>query len=236
MTVEKRIEKMEMELARAKHRNRLMLAGVMLTFVLLTAAMTAGVASREDVVRAKRFVVVDVNDKPRASLAVDSDGTKLTLFDKNGKVRVCLGVIEDGPPALFLYDENEKNRVGLGIIEDGPGLVLSDERGNVRASLGVGKNAQELRFFNDNKKTSVGLKGTEDMRVFSMCDNKGNPRTLLSVSKNGPMLSLVDENGTPRACLGINKTTTPNGKIVSYPESSLLLFDPNSNVIWEAPR
>ncbi len=65
MTIEERVEKVETELARARRGNRLLLAGMLLSFVLLTVAMTAGIASREDVVRAKRFVFVDLNDYTR---------------------------------------------------------------------------------------------------------------------------------------------------------------------------
>jgi hypothetical protein len=87
MTIEERVEKVEMELARAKRRNHLLLAGVLLAFVLLAAAMTAGTAGREDIVKVRQFTVVDKNGEVRALLAVVKDGPWLRLYDENGNVR-----------------------------------------------------------------------------------------------------------------------------------------------------
>jgi hypothetical protein len=191
MTIEERVEKVEMELARAKRRNRLLLAGVLLAVVLLAVgATTPGVASREDVVKAKQFILVDVNDKTRAELSVTAMGPVLGLFDKKGIARAILSVPEDGP-GLSLSNENGKIRAILSVPEDGPMLYLYDE--------------------------------------------SGKAHTGLVMFKDGSSLNLSDKNGKTRATLGRSQTTTPDGKTITYPESSLLLFDPNGNVIWMAP-
>lgn len=82
MTTEQRLENIEKELARAKRLNRLLLAVVLLAVV----AMSAGISRREDVVRAKGFIVVDENGKIRATLVMLREGPLLGLFDENGKV------------------------------------------------------------------------------------------------------------------------------------------------------
>jgi hypothetical protein len=96
----------------------------------------------------------------------------------------------------------------------GPSLSLVDENGESRAFLSVLKDGPAL----------------------SLVDENGESRAFLSVLKDGPALGLADKNGKTRATLGISKTTTPDGKVISYPESSLLLWDPNEKVIWMAPR
>ena len=139
MTIEERLEKLEIELARAKHRNHILMAVVLLAFVLLAAAMTAvigrlttpaGIASRENIVKANKFILVDENGKEHASLAMDALGPRLRLFDENGKPRTSLAVDVNGP-MLGLFDVNGKNRAGLGVDKDGPMLGLLDEDSKV---------------------------------------------------------------------------------------------------------
>ena len=48
----------------------------------------------------------------------------------------------------------------------------------------------------------------------------------MNTNKVGLRLDLFDGNGNTRAVLG--RTTT-------YPDSSLLLFNPEGNVIWSGP-
>lgn len=58
-----------------------------------------------DVVRARRFVLVDAAGEVRASLAVRPDGAPgLILLDAAGKPRVVLAVRSDGAPHLTLFD------------------------------------------------------------------------------------------------------------------------------------
>jgi len=45
---------------------------------------------------------------------------------------------------------------------------------------------------------------------------------------------LSDENGKDRFLAGKARTVTPDGKIIEYPESSLILFGPDGKVIWSA--
>jgi hypothetical protein len=125
MTTEERLEKLEMELARAKRRNRLLLATVVITAAV---AMTAGIDRRENIVSANGFALVDESGKVRAVLGVDKDGPKLVLSDENDTARVTLGVNKDGP-VLGLSDKNGKSRAALGVGERGPALALADENG-----------------------------------------------------------------------------------------------------------
>jgi len=115
--------------------------------------------------------------------------------------------------AFNLIDENGKIRARLCMLKEGPVLRLYDEYENPRAAMGVAKEGP----------------------VLSLADEKGEVRAGLNASKRGPALGLYDENGKIRAILGRNKVTTPDGKVISYPESSLLMFDPNERVIWVAP-
>ena len=59
-------------------------------------------------------------------------------------------------------------------------------------------------------------------------------QALLTVSENAS-LELRDEMGKPRAVLGSTRTVTPDGRQITEPVSSLLLFAPDGKVIYQAP-
>ena len=68
----------------------------------------------EEQVRARQFILVDNNDKERASLVADGAGSVfLVLFDRNEKSRVNLSVSPDGPSLMF-YDADAKPRTIIG--------------------------------------------------------------------------------------------------------------------------
>jgi len=207
MTIEERLEKLEKELIRGRRFNRWLLAGLGLVIV----AWIVGWAFRPGrEVSARRFILEDNNGKLRATLQLDKDGPRLRLYDENGKTCADLGGSEDGPGLILNHGNNITT---LTVGEDMMGLILANTNANPRASLLVGKDGPEFRLYDENGKT----------------------RAVLVVTKDGPILGLYDKNGKTRATLGINQTTTPDGKVIIYPESSLLLSDPNGKVIWMAP-
>jgi len=69
---------------------------------------------------------------------------------------------------------------------------------------------------------------------FSLEDEKGEPRAVLAVVNGDPRLMLLDENGQNRFAAGKTWTVSPDGKIIEYPESSLILYGPDGKVIWSA--
>jgi len=158
MTIEQRVEKLEQELtetkaqaARAKRRNRCLLAagGLCLAIGLVAWAFGAGellaqpAAPTAKEVRAKRFVVEDANGKSRAMLTVNKDDPGLALLDKNGKPRATLIVGKRGA-GLVLWNKNGKSGVMLSLSNDQPALMLSDAKGKTRAALNVNKDGAGL--------------------------------------------------------------------------------------------
>ena len=113
---------------------------------------------------------------------------------------------------FVLEDAKGKTLAALALEEFGPGLALFDENGTPRAGLWADKDGPSLSLFDENGKNRAGL----------------------WASKDGPRLALSDENGKNRFMAGKTKTATPDGKIIEYPESSLILFGPDGKVIWSA--
>ena len=150
-------------------------------------------------------------------------GVVLVIFALFVAVRAMMGVTHSqvgGDIAKVIrasrfevVDDQGRPRAGLIVLKDGPRLDMFDEKGTSRAML-------------ITTETGAGL---------TLFDEKGIGRAMLSTSNGGPGLVLFDEKGKVRAGLGVNETTTPDGKVTKYPESSLLLFGPDGNIIWRAP-
>jgi len=79
--------------------------------------------------------------------------------------------------------------------------------------------------------------GVKQVRAkrFVVEDENGNGRGILAVTKEGPTLALFDKNGKSRVLLGTGQTTTVDGTVISYPESSLILFGADGRGVWQAP-
>ena len=106
--------------------------------VLAVLGALAGCDRSADVVRARRFEVVDAAGVVRADLAVTSAAPRLWLYDAAGKRRARVGMGADGSPGLWLSDATGRLRGVLGVDPYGsPVLALYDAAGKARAGLGV---------------------------------------------------------------------------------------------------
>lgn len=90
-----------------------------------------------EIVRAKRFELVDDTGKVRAVLGLlESWDPNLCLFDKDGNTRLQLGISGDGLSGLALFDAAGKLCVSLDSYPDGASMLqFSDSSGEVRATL-----------------------------------------------------------------------------------------------------
>ena len=131
---------------------------------------------------------------------------------------------------FFLKDEKGNIRALLGVNKvgpglEGPGLGLFDEKGKLRALLAVGKEGPGLALFDKDDKPRIGLGiMVKDVPVLYLSDENGKVRARLGVNKAGPELYVSDENGKPRAGLAVVKA----GPV-------LRLSDENGKTIWSTP-
>jgi hypothetical protein len=216
MNTEERLESLEREVARAKRRNRWVLAAVglgALAWAMMGAAPASG-PSPQAVPVGKSGPAADKIADPQPGPVGPKviRANKFIVEDADGKERATLDVIKN-MPLLCLYDENGGLRVQLFASKVGPAMILVDENGGLRAELCAYADAPALRLFDENKK----------------------PRANLSATTVGPVLELCDEKGKLRAGLGVAKRTTPDGRTIIYPESSLFLCGPDGKEIWKAP-
>ena len=243
MTIEERLTALEKELARAKHFNRRLLAvlPVIVAACLVAGAFLIGTSVNAQVqgitfpeLRANSFVLVDEKSITRASLELRNGEAGLTLWAENGKPCVSLLGLKDGP-SLWLIDENGQIRASLDAAKDRPSLSLSDGKGKTRVSLATTEEMPSLSLSDAKGNIRALMYSGEHGPRLNLFDANDESRVILATTEDGPNLSLRDEEGKARAVLGIYKTETPDGKIISYPESSVLLFGPDSKLRWTAP-
>jgi len=114
------------------------------------------------------------------------------------------------------------------------GIYIEDEKGDTRAVLYVNENGPFLRLSGEDGFTRAVLGVFKDGPFLWLSDENGKHRVLLNISKGSPGLSLNDEKGNARFAAGKTKTVSSDGKIIEYPESSLILYGPDGKVIWSA--
>ena len=190
--------------------------GLVIGFVLLiggrlwrpeVAVAQAKPAAVPDVVKARRFEVVDAAGEVRAVLDVTKDISGLALFGAAGKGSVGLAVAPDGSSGLALRDAARKRRLSLAVDPDGtPSMGLSDAAGMFQVSLSADPNG------------SIGL---------ALAAAPRKPMGFLGVlpNKKGLGLGLLDEAGKLRMWLAVYPDGAPH----------LILMDTAGSVIWQAP-
>ncbi len=134
-----------------------------------------------DVVRAKRFELVNDEGKKRPALFSRRDGAVgLSLVAADGDTqRASLGITSAGTATLKLYDEREILRAAMQAAPAGAQAHFS-------LADAVGRARVQILLYEDG---SAGV---------SISDWWGNRRAALNVSPEGePVLGFFDEDGRP---------------------------------------
>ena len=179
-----------------------------LALILVGSVLLMGQAPITRTVEANEFIVKDANGKQRASLGLFGNQPTLSLFGESGKVQAALSVVA-GFPSLILSDASGELRAMLGVRPDGQELALYDANGKLRAELSVLFGRPELSLFDASGKRRVAL----DETTLELSDEAGFKATIGTVNL-----------GTPRT--GEHRQTSA---------ASVVLFDKDDHVIWQAP-
>lgn len=147
-------------------------------------------------------------------------------------VALCAVALLAGP---LLHNQASAQAASAPRVVEANEFRLMDDNGKVRAKLCMDRDGPSLDFFNENRKTGASLSVGRVGPLLALYDKSGDIRLGLEVGLDGPVLGLYDEDFRRRAAFGVHRVTTPSKKIITYPASSLLLFDAESKVIWKAP-
>jgi hypothetical protein len=154
--------------------------------------------------------------KGGAVLAAGKEDGWLNLEDKNGQLRVLLSASEERP-TLILFDK------GHGIVS-----LFADEKVSGLSLHVPGQNPDETQG-------CAILAAGKDGPGLCLSDKNGQERASLVMREGGPELRVSDEKGNARATVGVTHAKTLDGRMITYPESSILLYGTDSKVIWHAP-
>lgn len=203
-------------------------------------------------VRTDRIELIDKSGRVRARLSTEADGSPvLSFFDKAGKPRLSCGVDDSlsygyvnffdgkGSPRIVLNDLMDDPRLFL--TKKPSELVLSATVTGPRITATYGKvscvsGCLGLMPFIDLN----GLSGnTSFLRlaptpILSLAASKSSAK--LEITSDGPVISLTDSDGSPRAVIGVCETSNKQtGEKIISPASSIKLFNAESNLQWSAP-
>ena len=184
---------------------------VALLLPLAALAFAAGkpgktTAPAPEVVKARRFEVVDDSDRVRMRALVTPEGeTRMEILDPQGRVRGEMALDADGNPRLCLRDEGNVPRAALFFKpKTGPGLELRDVQGRVRTILQAPPHGQ------------VGL---------SLRDETEKPRVLLGVyDDDSASICVMDDAQLTKAGFYMSKQGQPGLGVAR-----------GEKVLWSAP-
>jgi len=230
-TVMERLDRLERELRWWKRLGGASAVGLALIIVL--GATGAGVP---DEIRARRFVVVASDGRSLGRLGTSPDGSpELALYDPKGIERAILVLSQGAEPMLHL--RNEDNTLGATIRVDHITLETKSAHGlGTSASMtsdALGSPGIRLSKPDGDATLSFVLGGPH-----LALSHGSKQRAVVGLDLDGsPEIALSDEAGKQRAILGrTSLEETPTGMMsMRRPESSLVLFDKDGKVIWQAP-
>lgn len=174
-----------------------------------------GVPSTSDVLRAKRFELVDSAGGVRGIFGtnagspflwlIDSSSEKddasvtgneplIGLLDASGKARGVLG-LSGGEMRLAICDADGKTRSLFGVIDAEPALVLCDAAGRTRGQFSISKGDPRFDMWDTYGKLrqSFGLAKNEPVMLFG--DSETQRRGMLGMLGGEPALMLLDQTG-----------------------------------------
>ena len=139
------------------------------------------------------------------------------LVAHDGTPLARLGLLPHGAWGLGFYDQGKKSRIVLSVEGDGSSLLSlfgKDGKGSLLLSAN-GSGATSLRLVDTHWKT----------------------RTALATWPDGsPFLQLTDRDGKDRALLQYTEVSArTTGELIKRPGPSLLFFDKEETVVWQAP-
>jgi hypothetical protein len=208
---------------------------ILCVVVFLGCAVGAALSSRmigpaqadaPKAVKAERFELVDGSGRVRGALSVGGGGAaSLTLLDPGGAVGVEVAQSNAGPSLTF-YGAGSRNLVQLFAPPQGDvGLMISDQKGNLRAVLAANPNECGLSLADNQGLPRIKLGDLPAGDGLLISDEHQKARAVFSNAKTGPTLNLSDQAGQKRVQLAV----PPTGPIVEFKDS-------DGKTTWKRPE
>ena len=257
-----RLERLEQEIQQYRRESRWWKRLVLLSLAVMVSVVLMGQAPIERrVIEAERFVLKDADGKIRAVLGADrslsSQGNYgLHLYTSTGKHVASLSELLAGAGGqLELRAKNTASAAFLKASDGSAGLQLratdqtfeeaNREFETWRRRLNAIRTLEERQQFLTTEpfqgvraefSAASSPRGVSKLELIRGSSHGPRDRMQLSLFEANPMLLLQDHTGTPRAVLGhVALGDTASKGVEQRPVSSLVFFDKNGKVIWQAP-
>jgi len=189
----------------------------------------------DDVVRAKRFELVDDEGNVRAILGPGPEGSVgVSFLDKETAAeRTSVGINAGGLAYIDARDSTGRGGVRLAVEEGGTAVIrLRDQQGRDRCNLeyrpaeaASGPNTLGIRFADENGRgqAQLGVAPNGDANLI-LYDQSGNEKVSLVVAAGDgkPAITLSDDRGVPRVGVALREDGTP----------LLAFLDGRGNLVW----
>ena len=187
----------------------------------------------------QKLVLKDKRGKVRAVLGAFSDDEPygLLVFDANQRIRAKLGLEEDGTPLLSLSDAGGAERVtlrpelGLRVQGDGPSVTLGVTHGN-----------EPTLHLNDKDgwtRAALVLTHTNTAPILKFLDARGNARAWIGAMSDGKaqLLLMNRPQPTPPAPAGApsRPNTAASATLEVEADGTMGLRFFREGTIWRAP-
>jgi hypothetical protein len=176
----------------------------------------------QDLVKAKKFIVVDDDGKERVVIGrpageLGKEASGVFVYDPKGTLRVCTASPQPDPPGqgqrretasgVLIFDATGRERGGLATLNDGAAVCLLDGKEHEAVGMAVWPN------------------GLPTFAMWNPAVKEYQPSVWLNVGLNGyPGLSFIDPNNKSRMILGISPDTKAGLSLSDANEKELLRF------------
>ena len=184
--------------------------------LLLVLSLLAGLVG--GILTSQFFLATPVLAEKKTGPARVVIAEEFRLVDNEGKILSTWGMYAGGP-GIVLFNKNGQFRAVFSLTspEEGPVLTFADNKGNLRAIVGIGEERQPY---------------------VTLRDQAGKERISLSLDEDGdPYLALYDQAENERAILGTIDSTKlkRTGTIEKRSVSSLVLLGKDGQITWKTP-
>lgn len=158
---------------------------------------------------ARRFVVKDSEEKPRALLTSNGGATVLSMFDSAGKARARFSVLEDGHPEISLLDHSGKMLVRIAERDGAVQLLLDDGQGNGKISLGQSGDQFGIDVTDADAAAAVRIRTSPELPQLAVMGKNGSGVVQLFAQADKSGMSVCNPGGQPGVILTMLENLRP---------------------------
>lgn len=201
-------ENLQMRALERRLRLQGRLIGLLLMLVIGVVVLGSAPGSFTEL-RARRFVVLDEKDSPRALVTSQNGVAVFSIFDAKGSARIRLAVLEDGHPEMMFLDDRGAERIRIAERQGAVRVELNDGRGLGQILLGQSGEQFGIDLADESLTPLLQLRpGGDQPQISAMAPDGGGLVQLFAHGKKTGV-SISSANRQPGAVLALLENLKP---------------------------